>query len=136
MLYTSVIMTVCMTPSQLLDISVFGAGDTEGHCNKQRSTKWRIAILLQRSKWLIIVDTVMMTILLFAVFGFLLTFSWCTDFKSVPTTVKTYENDTVLLPCYLDSAGGIYSFKSNLDLFKSSQGLSKHVSAQFGKQLH
>ncbi|GLV43887.1 wrapper [Carabus blaptoides fortunei] len=29
----------------------------------------------------------------------------CTDFKSVPTTVKTYENDTVLLPCYLDSTG-------------------------------
>lgn len=22
------------------------------------------------------------------------------NFKSVPTTVKTYENDTVLLPCY------------------------------------
>lgn len=25
------------------------------------------------------------------------------NFSSVPTTVKTYENDTVLLPCY--SAG-------------------------------
>lgn len=22
------------------------------------------------------------------------------NFESVPTTVKTYENDTVLLPCY------------------------------------
>lgn len=27
------------------------------------------------------------------------------DFKSVPTTVKTHENDTVLLPCYLDGTG-------------------------------
>lgn len=26
-------------------------------------------------------------------------------FKSVPVIVKTYENDTVLLPCYLEGAG-------------------------------
>ncbi|XP_048514150.1 limbic system-associated membrane protein-like isoform X1 [Athalia rosae] len=26
-------------------------------------------------------------------------------FKSVPTTVKTFENDTVLLPCYVDNTG-------------------------------
>ncbi|XP_024939670.1 neural cell adhesion molecule 1 isoform X1 [Cephus cinctus] len=26
-------------------------------------------------------------------------------FKSVPTTVKTFENDTVLLPCYVDNFG-------------------------------
>lgn len=26
-------------------------------------------------------------------------------FKSVPVTVKTYENDTVLLPCYIDETG-------------------------------
>ncbi|XP_077283692.1 igLON family member 5-like [Arctopsyche grandis] len=27
------------------------------------------------------------------------------DFKSIPTTVKSFENDTVLLPCHLDNAG-------------------------------
>lgn len=26
-------------------------------------------------------------------------------FKSVPVTVKTYENDTVLLPCYIEGNG-------------------------------
>lgn len=26
-------------------------------------------------------------------------------FKSVPTTVKTFENETVVLPCYLENAG-------------------------------
>ncbi|CAG9790003.1 unnamed protein product [Diatraea saccharalis] len=26
-------------------------------------------------------------------------------FKSVPVTVKTYENETVLLPCYVDNTG-------------------------------
>lgn len=27
------------------------------------------------------------------------------NFKSFPTTVKTLENDSVLLPCYLENAG-------------------------------
>lgn len=31
------------------------------------------------------------------------------NFESVPTTVKTYENDTVLLPCY--SVGKLISFE-------------------------
>ena len=26
-------------------------------------------------------------------------------FKSVPVTVKTYENDSVLLPCYVNESG-------------------------------
>lgn len=26
-------------------------------------------------------------------------------FKSYPTTVKTFENDTVLLPCYVEDLG-------------------------------
>ncbi|XP_017775167.1 PREDICTED: limbic system-associated membrane protein-like isoform X2 [Nicrophorus vespilloides] len=38
---------------------------------------------------------------------------WCEEqleFKSVPTTVKALENNTVLLPCYLENANdGIYS---------------------------
>lgn len=32
-------------------------------------------------------------------------------FKSIPVTVKTYENDTVLLPCYIDESGK-YDFVS------------------------
>lgn len=32
------------------------------------------------------------------------------EFKSVPTTVKTHENDTVLLPCYLDGTGNFKMF--------------------------
>lgn len=32
------------------------------------------------------------------------------DFKSIPTTVKSLENDTVLLPCYLENAG-LYKVK-------------------------
>jgi hypothetical protein len=31
-------------------------------------------------------------------------------FKSVPTTVKTSENDTVLLPCYVDDLGRCKSY--------------------------
>lgn len=28
------------------------------------------------------------------------------EFKSLPTTIKAPENDTVLLPCYLDATTG------------------------------
>lgn len=37
-------------------------------------------------------------------------------FKSIPVTVKTYENDTVLLPCYMDEMG---KFKNNIIYFFS-----------------
>lgn len=33
-------------------------------------------------------------------------------FNSVPTTVKTYENETVLLPCYSSSKCFKFNFKS------------------------
>lgn len=36
------------------------------------------------------------------------------NFESVPTTVKTYENDTVLLPCY--SVGEFYSHVCSYNL--------------------
>ncbi|XP_063835220.1 hemicentin-2-like [Ostrinia nubilalis] len=29
------------------------------------------------------------------------------EFRSVPVTVKTYENETVLLPCYVEDAGDV-----------------------------
>lgn len=32
------------------------------------------------------------------------------NFESVPTTIKTYENDTVLLPCY--TVGEFYCAKT------------------------
>lgn len=48
----------------------------------------------------------------------LLFWCWCSDFidskpnkfKSIPTTVKTRENDTVLLPCYVDQKGKYFYF--------------------------
>lgn len=34
-----------------------------------------------------------------------------TDFKSAPTTVKAPENDTVLLPCYMETvSNGEFAF--------------------------
>lgn len=48
------------------------------------------------------------------------------NFESVPTTVKTYENDTVLLPCY-----PVGELKRNKSKTTKKIGLGKKEEANF-----